>query len=173
MRGGLWPIATRAACLASLSKRHVHRFSNSATSKMMKADCILPGSLLEVASNDAWYPNVYATCAARSLLPFPVHPASPIFVHADRVTPSLRAMYVEGGCPNGVRILPLTHFCSPPPIGASTQTVTRMLFPPLPLMVGPFSPGTLAPPCSCLVDTHHISTVLHILAAAASSRSDG
>ena len=102
-------MATRAACLASLSKRHVHRFSNSATSKMMKAEC-----MLEVASNDAWYPNVCATCTARSLLPFPVHPASPIFVHADRVTPSLRAMYVEGGCPNGVRILPLTHFCSPP-----------------------------------------------------------
>lgn len=52
------------------------------------------------------------------------------------------------------------HICSqPPPIGASTQTVTRILFLPLPLMIGPFSHGTPAPPCSCLMDTHHNSTV--------------
>ena len=97
----------------------------------------------------------------------------PIFAHAVRVTHSLCTMRHTnrggGGCPNCVRILPLA--VRPPPLFATRthwrvhpdrDTGTIPTTPTDALMVGTFSHGTSAPLCSCLVDTHHISTVYYI-----------
>ena len=137
----------------------------------MKADCILPGSLFDVASNDLFAHGIRIRgCAAvlqEPLLHFPVHTAThfctcgswhPLLAHNEACEQGMWRGDVQTVFASSP-LLYGAHLCSqPPPIGMSTQTVIRTLFPPLPLMVGPFSNSTLAPPCSCLVDTHHIST---------------
>ena len=58
----------------------------------MKADCIFPGSLLEVASKDVFAHGIRIW----GMFARPVHPASPIFAHAIRVTPSRAMRHANG-----------------------------------------------------------------------------